>query len=83
MNREYNSRVSTKNSKRLLKNLKKYDRRLFYAAPCIFSAHFGLVSEVSRDTSDLGLKCLGSNVPSKPWFYSYKCRSYKTEVCTN
>jgi len=35
MNREYNSSVSSKNSERLLKNLKNTTGDYFFAAPCI------------------------------------------------
>jgi len=35
MNREYNSRVSSKNSELLLKNLKNTTGDYFFAAPCI------------------------------------------------
>jgi len=34
MNREYNSRVSSKNSERLLKNLQNTTGDYFFAAPC-------------------------------------------------
>jgi len=34
MNKEYNSKVSSKNSKRLLKNLKNTTGGYFFAAPC-------------------------------------------------
>jgi len=35
MNREYNCQLSSKNSKRLLKNLQNTTEDLFFAAPCI------------------------------------------------